>query len=601
MQEQHVASNIKSLSQSNTADFVFDNAASDPQHVALRRRVGSGWADVTAEQFADEVRAAAKGLIAAGIEAGDRVAVMSKTRYEWTLADFALFTVGAVVVPIYETSSAEQVQWILSDSGARGIFVETDEHAGIVEQIRADVPDLEQVWTFDDGALETLSSEAGEVRDADVDDRRGSVDLDDLASIIYTSGTTGRPKGCELTHRCFVVEAVELLDLLADFFNERTSTLLFLPIAHVFGRVIEIGSLAAGCTLGHTPDVKNLMADLGEFKPTFVLAVPRVFEKVYNSAKQKAHNDKKGPIFDRAEAVAIAYSEAIGKGRVGLPLKAAHAVFDRLVYSKLRAALGGECVAAVSGGAPLGARLGHFFRGIGVTIYEGYGLTETTAGVTVNRPNAIKVGTVGRPVGGTTARIGEDGELLFKAAHIFRGYWKNPDATADTLDADGWFHTGDIGEIDDDGFVRITGRKKELIVTAGGKNVAPAVLEDRARGHWLVSQCLVVGDQKPYIAALVTIDPESWPTWLEKNGHPSDAPVADFVDDDDLRAEIQTAVDDANKSVSKAESIRKFTILPEDWTEQGGQLTPSMKLKRNVVMKEAEQQIAALYDGPRPK
>jgi long-chain acyl-CoA synthetase len=361
--------------------------------------------------------------------------------------------------------------------------------------------------------------------------------------------------------------------------------------------VIEIGALHAGCTLGHTPDVKNLLPDLAEFKPTFVLAVPRVFEKVYNTAKQRAHGDGKGKIFDRAEAVAIAYSQATEQGSAPLGLKLQHALFDKLVYVKLRAALGGRCVAAISGGAPLGALLGHFFRGIGVTIYEGYGLTETTAGMTVNTPDALRIGTVGRPVGGVTVAIAEDGELLCKAPLVFAGYWQNPTATAEAIDSDGWFHTGDIGEIDSDGFVKITGRKKELIVTAGGKNVAPAVLEDRVRAHWLVSQCLVVGDAQPFIAALVTIDPEAFPQWLTKTGRPADTKIADVVDDPELRAEIQTAIDEANKAVSKAESIRKFTVLPIDWTEDGGQLTPSLKLKRNVVHQEAAAQIAALYSG----
>ncbi len=596
MQEVHVPSNVTTIGQNNTADFVFQNAERRPEHVALRRRVDGSWRDVTSVGFADEVLAVAKGFLAAGIAAGDRVAVMSKTRYEWTLIDFALFSVGAVVVPIYETSSADQVEWIVGNSGARGIVLETDEHRDLVASVRGELADLEHVWCLDDGAVDDLVA-AGEGRDdSEVTDRRAAVTLDDLASIIYTSGTTGRPKGCELTHRCFVTEAGELLELLEEFFNADTSTLLFLPIAHVFGRVIEIGALAGGCTLGHTPDVSNLLEDLGGFGPTFVLAVPRVFEKVYNSAKQRAHSEGKGMIFDRAEAVAIRYSEALEAGRPSLLLRLEHALFDRLVFGKLRAALGGHCVAAVSGGAPLGARLGHFFRGMGVTIYEGYGLTETTAGITVNRPGAIKIGTVGRPVGGVTARVAEDGELLFTAPHIFRGYWQNPDATAETLESDGWFHSGDVGEIDDDGFVRITGRKKELIVTAGGKNVSPAVLEDRLRAHWLVSQCLVVGDQKPFIAALVTIDQEAFPQWLDNAGKPADTPVADVADDEDLQAEIQAAVDHANKAVSRAESIRKFTILPGDWTEAGGQVTPSMKLKRNVVHQESADEIAALYD-----
>jgi long-chain acyl-CoA synthetase len=610
VQELHVASSIGTLVQNNTADFVFDNAANRPQHIALRRRVKGAWVDVTSAQFAAEVTATAKGLIAAGIAPGDRVAVMSKTRYEWTVADIALFTVGAVVVPIYETSSAEQVEWILSDSGARGAFVETEAHAAIVESVRDRAPDLIAVWQFDKGELEQLGSTGAEVRDDEVTKRRTAVTLDDLASIIYTSGTTGRPKGCQLIHRCFVTEVTELLDGLSEILNEDTSTLLFLPIAHVFGRAIEVGALAAGCTLGHSSDIKNLLDDLAGFRPTFVLAVPRVFEKVYNGAKQKAHGAGKGKIFDAAENVAIRYSQATEHGTAPLLLRLQHTLFDKLVYGKLRAALGGQCIAAVSGGAPLGARLGHFFRGVGVTIYEGYGLTETTAGIAVNRPGALKVGTVGRPIGGATVRVAEDGELLFKSPVVFSGYWQNEDATHDAFsDGDGgkpgvagggWFHTGDIGELDADGFITITGRKKELIVTAGGKNVAPAVLEDRVRANWLVGQVLVVGDQQPFIGALVTIDPESLPVWLEQNGRAADTPVADLVEDPALLAEIQAAVDDANKAVSKAESIRKFTILGTDWTEAGGQITPSLKLKRGLVMKENAEQIDALYSGNKP-
>ncbi|MDT4996335.1 MAG: long-chain acyl-CoA synthetase, partial [Pseudonocardiales bacterium] len=513
MRELTVASSIHNLTQTNTADFVFENAQTRPTHVALRRRVLGDWQDVTSREFVDEVGAVAKGVIAAGIQAGDRVAVMSKTSYEWTVADFALFTAGAVVVPIYETSSAEQVQWILSDSGARAAFVETRAHADLVASVRAECPDLGPVWQFEGNALDDLATAGRDVSDEEVDARRRGVQLDDLASIIYTSGTTGRPKGCQLSHRCFVSEVHELQSCLGTLMNLDTSTLLFLPIAHVFGRVIEIGALANGCLLGHTGDVRNLLADLADFKPTFVLAVPRVFEKVYNTAKQRAHADGKGKIFDRAESVAISYSEALDSGRMSLTLRVQHTLFDRLVYGKLRAALGGRCVAAVSGGAPLGSRLGHFFRGVGVTVYEGYGLTETTAAGTVNTPDYNRIGTVGRPVGGVTVRLADDGELLLKSELVFSGYWQNKEATDEALE-DGWFHTGDIGEIDPDGYVRITGRKKELIVTAGGKNVAPAVLEDRVRAHWLVGQCLVVGDQQPFVAALVTIDPEALPQWL---------------------------------------------------------------------------------------
>ncbi len=580
---------------SNVADVVFDNAVARPDHIAIRRRVGPHWEDVTDAAFAEEVTALAKGLMAAGIGPGDRVAVMSKTRYEWTLADFALLTAGAVVVPIYETSSAEQVEWILADSGARAAFVETAAHRAVVDSVRDGIPDVTAVWQFDGADLSDLVASGADVADEEVTKRREAVSLDDLASIIYTSGTTGRPKGCQLPHRAFATEIVELQHGLDDFFNRTTSTLLFLPIAHVFGRAIEIGALYAGCTLGHTPDVKNLLGDLADFQPTFVLAVPRVFEKVYNSARQRAHAERKGRIFDRAEGVAVAYSQATERGAARWGLRLQHAVFDRLVYGRLRAALGGHCIAAVSGGAPLGERLGHFFRGVGVTIYEGYGLTETTAGVCVNRPDALKVGTVGRPVGSVTVAIAEDGELLVKAPMVFTGYWRNEAASREALDDDGWLHTGDLGDIDADGFVRITGRKKELIVTAAGKNVAPAVLEDRVRAHWLVSQCLVVGDQKPFVAALITIDPEAFPTWLERAGRPASTTVAEVVDDSGLRAEIQSAIDAANKAVSQAESIRAYAILPEDWTEESGQLTPSMKVKRNVVQAGYGDRIEALY------
>jgi long-chain acyl-CoA synthetase len=597
VRELSVPSSAVKATQQNTADFIFDNAVKRPQHVAVRRRVGSTWQDVTSIAFADEVADLAKGLIASGIDAGDRVAIMSKTRYEWTVADMALLAVGAVVVPIYETSSAEQVEWILADSGAKGAFVETAEHEQLVDSVRERTPDLLSVWRFEGDALDVLIKDGVDVSTDAVLDRRTAVTRDDLASIIYTSGTTGRPKGCQLTHGNFISEVVELQDGLSDFFNENTSTLLFLPIAHVFGRAIEIGTLANGCTLGHTADVKNLIPDLADFKPTFVLSVPRVFEKVYNTAKQKAQSSGKGKIFDRAEQIAIKYSEGIESGSISPLVKVQHAVFDKLVYVKLREALGGQCIAAISGGAPLGSRLGHFFRGVGVTIYEGYGLTETTAGVCVNRPGAIKIGSVGRPIGGATAHVADDGELLVKGGVVFDGYWKNDQATADSIDGDGWFHTGDIGEIDDDGFVKITGRKKEIIVTAGGKNVAPAVIEDRVRAHWLVSQCLVVGDNKPFIAALITIDPEAFPQWLTQTGRPASTQIADVVDDADLRAEIQSAVDDGNRAVSHAEAIKKFTILTEDWTEAGGQITPSLKLKRNVVQSEFADQIAALYAG----
>ncbi|HEX4726222.1 MAG TPA: AMP-dependent synthetase/ligase [Jatrophihabitans sp.] len=603
--------------QRNAAEVVFDNARTKPEHVSLRVREGDQWVDVTAAAFAEQVSALANGLLAAGIATGERVAVMSKTRYEWTLFDFAILSIGAVVVPIYETSSAEQVEWILTDSGASAIVLESAAHAEIVAEVRDKTPQLRTIWQLDDGAVEKLSTAGRELTEhrardergaegsgsrsdgAELASRREAIKPDDLASLIYTSGTTGRPKGCELTHRNFLSEVSEVTVNLQQLFNDGTSTLLFLPIAHVFGRAIQMGAIATGCTLGHTADIKNLIADFGVFRPSFVLSVPRVFEKVYNTAKQRAHADGKGAIFDRAEAVAIRYSQSLDQRGPGLLLRIQHGLFDRLVYTKLRAALGGRCTSAISGGAPLGARLGHFFRGIGITIYEGYGLTETTAGACLNVEDKIKVGSVGRPIAGMSVRIADDGEVLLAGPVVFAGYWRNDQASSEALEQVGgkrWFHTGDIGEIDNDGFLTITGRKKELIVTAGGKNVAPAVLEDRVRAHWLVSQCLVVGDQQPFIAALITLDPESLPGWQEKAGK-QDVPMADLANDADLRAEIQQAVDDANRAVSKAEAIKKFTILPEDWTEATGQLTPSLKLKRNLVLKECSDEIAELYAG----
>jgi len=578
----------------NLTDDVVTNARDHADAVLFSRNSGSGWEDVTAAEFLAEVKAVAKGLVAAGIEAGDRVALISKTRYEWTLLDYAIWFAGAATVPIYETSSAEQIAWILQDSGARAVVAEGPDHLARITEIRPGLSELNHVWSFEGNAVSVLTRLGDDIADDVVEKRRTTATPADLATLIYTSGTTGRPKGCMLTHGNFMFELGVAVDELERLFTtEGASTLLFLPLAHVFARIIQVGCVKARVRMGHSADIKNLVADLGVFQPTFILAVPRVFEKVFNTASQRATADGRGKIFNRAADTAIAWSRGQDAGRPSLKVRAQHAVFDRLVYAKLRQALGGRCEFAVSGGAPLGDRLGHFYRGIGLTVLEGYGLTETTAALTANLPDAQKVGTVGRPLPGTAVRVADDGELLFKGGQVFTGYWRNDAASSEALEADGWFHTGDVGEVDDEGFVRITGRKKEILVTAGGKNVAPAVLEDRLRGHHLVSQCIVVGDGQPYIAALVTIDTESFPAWAEAHGKSGD--VADLVDDPDLRAEVAAAVEDANKAVSKAESIRKFAILPVDWTEEGGQLTPSLKLKRNVVMREFKDDVAALY------
>ncbi len=550
----------------NLTDDVVRNATEAPDAVQFSRAEGDTWSDVTCAAFLAEVSEVAKGLMASGISPGDRVALISRTRYEWTLLDYAVWFAGAVSVPIYESSSQEQIRWILSDSGARAVVAEDAAHLARIEPSRGELPSLADVWVLEDGAVASLRAAGGAVSDADLEQRRTTAGPSDLATLIYTSGTTGRPKGCMLTHDNFQNElCVAVAELERLFDADDASTLLFLPLAHVFARIIQVGCIKSRTRLGHSADIKNLLPQLATFRPTFILAVPRVFEKVFNTASQKAAADGKGRIFDRAAETAIAYSRALDAGRVPVRVRAQHALFSRLVYAKLRAALGGRCSFAVSGGAPLGERLGHFYRGIGVRVLEGYGLTESTAALTVNLPDAQKVGTVGRPLPGTAVRIADDGELLFRGGQVFTGYWQNPEATAEAIDADGWFHTGDVGEVDDEGFVRITGRKKEILVTAGGKNVAPAVLEDRVRAAALVSQCLVVGDGQPFIAALVTIDEEAFPAWADQHG--KRGKVADLVDDEDLRAEIQAAVDEANKAVSKAESIRKFTILPSDWSE----------------------------------
>jgi long-chain acyl-CoA synthetase len=585
---------VEPTTEGSLADLPVRNATRDPHRVAFAKRLGETWVDVTAAQFRDEVRAVAKGLVASGLRTGDRVGIMSKTRYEWTVADFAVWTAGGVSVPIYETSSAEQVLWILKDSGARGIVVETPAHEATVAEVRDDLPELEHVWQIDAGGLESLVERGAAVTDADLDAAREGVDRSSVATIIYTSGTTGRPKGCQLTHDNFMAlseNAVRRLEQVVR--SEGASTLLFLPLAHVFARFIQVLCVSAEAKMGHSADIKNLLADFANFRPTFILSVPRVFEKIYNSAEQKATAEGKGKIFATAAETAIAWSTALDAGGVGLGLRLRHAVFDKLVYGKLRAAMGGQVMYAVSGGAPLGTRLGHFFRGIGVTVLEGYGLTETTAPATVNIPERVKIGTVGPPLPGVGVRIAEDGEVLVQGNNVFASYHNNDEATSAAV-RDGWFHTGDIGELDDDGYLRITGRKKELLVTAGGKNVAPAVLEDRLRAHPLVSQCIVVGDQKPFIAALVTLDPEMYPTWAKNNGIEG-VSLEQARTNEVVLAEIQRAVDEANKAVSKAESIRRFTILGGDFTEENGYLTPSMKLKRNVVMKDFREDVEALY------
>ncbi len=596
MREFSVPSAITVGDRENLTNAVFAHASSDPDRPMFRRRSSGHWRDVSAATFAAEVTGMAKGLLAAGVGAGERVALLCSTRYEWTLLDYAIWCAGAVTVPIYESSSAAQVQWILEDSEAVGIVVETDAHAGTVDSVRAQCPALVHVWQIDgaDPAVASLTTAGTGQTDDAVGERRSGLGADDLATLIYTSGTTGRPKGCELTHRNLLFEARSATRAFPGMIVPGETNLCFLPMAHVFARAIAVAAVESRVVLGHSGDVKNLLDDLAEFSPTFLLAVPRVFEKVYNGARQKAHAGGKGKIFDAADATAVAFSEALESGRPGLVLRARHLVFDKLVYAKLRAAVGGRCTASVAGGAPLGARLGHFFRGVGLTVFEGYGLTETSAAITANTPAHQRIGTVGRPLEGCGVRIAEDSEILVRGDMVFRGYWHNPDATAESF-VDGWFRTGDLGSLDGDGFLTITGRKKDIIVTAGGKNVAPAVLEDKLRSNPLISQCMVVGDKKPFIGALVTLDAEAFPAWLAAHDKPAGSAVADLVDDPDLRSAIDAAVAEANSVVSKAEAIKAYRILPVDFTEGGGEMTPTLKIKRKVVADHFADDIEAIY------
>ncbi|KQR11004.1 long-chain fatty acid--CoA ligase [Cellulomonas sp. Leaf334] len=572
--------------------------ARDPDGVFAERIVDGRWTPVTVSAFVAEVTAVAKGLVARGVEPGDRVAIMSRTRYEWTLLDFACWAAGALGVPVYETSSAEQVRWIAADAGVRLAIVETAKHAAVVAQVRDDLPGLRDVLVVDDGAVASLVAAGTDVTDAEVARRSALARADDLATIIYTSGTTGRPKGVELTHGNFVALTLNGVAGLGDVCAQPGSrTLLFMPLAHVFARFIQVLCVPSGAVLGHTPDAKNLLDDLAAFQPTFILAVPRVFEKVYNSAEQKAGSGTKLTLFRWAARAAEDYSRALDGSGPGATLRARHKLAGTLVHGKLRAALGGRAQYAISGGAPLGERLGHFYRGIGVEVLEGYGLTETTAPTAVNRPGLTKVGTVGPAFPGTALRVDDEGQIFVSGPHVFRGYRHDAEATAEAL-VDGWFRTGDVGTLDDDGYLKITGRTKEIIVTAGGKNVAPAVLEDRLRGHPLVSQVVVVGDQRPFIGALVTLDADMLPGWLSNHRLPA-LSVQDAATHPAVLEALDRAADRANEAVSRAESIRKLRVLTTDFTEANGYLTPSLKVKRALVLKDFTADIEALYTDTR--
>ena len=583
----------------NVADLLVERVAATPDRALFSVPQGDGWRDISAADFQTAVIALAKGFAAAGIQPGDKVGFLARTTYEWSLVDFALFYAGAVMVPIYETSSPAQIQWILEDSGAIALIVESADHFQRVDEVRGDLPLIREIWQLHLGAIDALTAQGASVEDAEIERRRSLASGSDIATLIYTSGSTGRPKGCVLTHSNFVELSRNSAKALAPVVaTPGVSTLLFITTAHVFARFISILNVHAGVRTGHQPDTKQLLPALGSFKPTFLLAVPRVFEKVYNSAEQKAEAGGKGKIFRAAAAAAVEHSRIVEEGKkIPLGLRIKFALFDRLVFSKLRTAMGGNVVYAISGSAPLGARLGHFFHSLGVVILEGYGLTETTAPATVNLAHKAKIGTVGPALPGVGIRLAEDGEIEVKGINVFKEYWNNPEATADAFD-DGWFRTGDIGSFDSEGYLTITGRKKEIIVTAGGKNVAPAALEDPIRSNPIVGQVVVVGDQKPFISALITLDPEMLPTWLANNGLSADLSLAEAAKNDAVRAEVQRAVDAANATVSRAESIRKFTILDSEWTEASGHLTPKLSIKRSVILNDFADEISAIYDEP---
>ena len=580
----------------NTTQVLLDRVRETPNGALFSLPVDGGWKDVTSSEFLEQVIALAKGFISQGIKPGDRVGLMCKTRYEWTLVDFAMWFAGAALVPIYETSASSQIQWILEDSEAVALIVETPDHLKRFEEIRSDAPYVQSVWQIDAGDLDALVISGTKISDEEVEERRSSLHGSDLATLIYTSGSTGKPKGCVLTHSNFLELSRNARAAVPEVVNPQASTLLFITTAHIFARFISILAIEGGVKVGHQGDTSQLLPAMQSFKPSFLLAVPRVFEKVYNSAEQKAEAGGKGNIFRAAAKTAIEYSKAEMAGHIPLGLKLKFAVLDKLVLSKLRAALGGRCTYAISGSAPLGDRLGHFYHALGLVVLEGYGLTETTAPISINLPSKFVIGTVGPALPGCSVRLGEDGEIEAAGINVYKEYWKNPQATADTFH-DGWFKTGDIGEIDKDGYITITGRKKEILVTAGGKNVAPAYLEDPIRANPVISQVVAVGDAKPFISALITLDPEMLPMWLTNNKMDPSMSIAEAATNPAIIAEVQAAVDRANARVSRAESIRKFAILPIQFTEESGHLTPKMSIKRNVIVKDFAGEIEGMYAG----
>lgn len=611
MQELHSPANFEIKEGETCLTALLDSVQARPYGVLFTRPKNYEWVNVTAEEFRSEIYEVAKGLIANGVRQGDRVALLAATRYEWSLLDFAIWAAGAASVPIYPSSSFSQVQWIIEDSGAVLGITETREHTELMEHLKIDdtgapalsgsPSQLRRILEINSSAIETLKFEGRPVTDDEVDARIRATRLEHLASIVYTSGTTGRPKGCALTHHNWIHQIRGLLTHpIGGIAVPGTRVVTYLPMAHVLARAVSLAVAIGGATQSHWSDTSTLTVELQRSHPNLLLGVPRVFEKVRNAA---AHNALSGgpvkaAIFSRAEKTAIEYSEAMdteeGPSKV---LKARQKLFDRLVYSKIRSAIGGAVWYCITGGSAMSRELSHFFRGMGLPIYEGYGLTETAAAAAVDFEDQ-KIGTVGKPMPGVTIRVNEDGEILVKGDIVFDGYWNNDEATRAAKDAEGWYNTGDLGTLHESGHLEITGRKKDLIVTAAGKNVSPGPLEEALRAHPLISQAMLVGDGKPFIGVLVTLDEDALTRWRLERNIPEATQIKDLATDPALRAEVQDAINAANQLVSQAEGIKKFFILDRDLSEEADELTPTLKVKRNVVVRRYSDAIDFIYKKP---
>ena len=587
----------------NLFDLLDERAKRDPDGAMIEYKTEDGtWQPYSALVFRDMVIDLAKGLIGLGVNKGDSVAIVSRTRWEWTALDMAIMSIGALTVPVYETNSASQVSWIFNDSKVTLAIAEDDGQRDKIESVRSEVPTLRNVFVIEAGGLNAIKTYGESVTDAEFWEYKEASHGDDRATIVYTSGSTGTPKGVELTHRNFaflVLSALQYMPRAGAWPNRRL--LLFLPLSHVFARFMEFFSFGGTISLALSSNMKTMVKDFETFGPTLLLAVPRVYEKVYNAASQRAGSGFAGKMFMRAVENAREWSKAEQKGeRLPLPGRVAHAFYEQVVYKKIRTIFGPNADFAITGGAPMDSELSHFFNGIGMPVLEGYGMTETCGPVCVSLPEDNRIGTIGMPMCGITAGIAEDGELVVKGPLVCKGYHNNPEVTTQQI-TDGWLHTGDLGDISEDGFISITGRKKDLIITAGGKNVSPGLLEASVMTSPVVNQCLVIGDKKPFVAALVTLDLVDANNWLESQGAKPEPDLDALAKNAIVHAEVERAVNAANEGVSRAESIRKFEILPDEFTEANGMLTPSLKTRRAQIVKHYQELIDSVIYVPLKK